>query len=149
MRGLEKICTSTRPHEAFGLRVGFLPFVFVCLVALGPVGCNRTVPLENPRVSIMANSPQKVQTAVKQALVGRGWDILDEKPGSIKAEYGKRAGNIARIRVDYSKDSVAINHVDSQELLHGTDTEGREVIHRNYMRWIEYLERDIKRNLVG
>lgn len=110
-------------------------------------GCSRTVPLVNPSFHVESSNLSKTADAIKTALRGRDWMLVREFPNRMIARYEKGRGSGASIQIDYSRSTVSIKLVESSELHHGYDKHGREVIHKNYQRWIDYLEKDIRLNL--
>ena len=84
----------------------------------------------------------KIETAIKKALVNRGWGIVSGERGNIKAKIILR-GHTAVIDIQFDKKKVTFNYVSSMELGY-REKGGQKLIHRNYNRWILNLERDVQ-----
>lgn len=108
----------------------------------------RQVPLVDPEPFAVAAglSEAKVAKSIKAALVGRQWEITEEKPGKIISTLHLRE-HMAKISIDYDTSKIAIRYLDSGELMYA-QKKGVTVIHRNYLNWIQNLVNDIQRNMV-
>ena len=108
----------------------------------------RQSPLVDPApISVPAGMTDvQVSKAVRAALMGRGWTIAGEQPGTVNASLS-RDNWVAKIRVDYDTRKVQIRYVDSTHLKYEVKRDGTRLIHSNYMGWMQYLSGDIGRNL--
>lgn len=108
----------------------------------------RQVPLVNPDPIAVPTglTESKVARSIKAALVGREWVISEEQPGKIIATLNLRT-HMAKIGVNYDTSKVAIQYLDSKELMYD-QRKGVTVIHRNYLSWVQYLVTDISRNMI-
>jgi hypothetical protein len=108
----------------------------------------RQSPLVDPAPIAVPAGLHDVQVgkAVKAALLGRGWTVAGEQPGSVSASLS-RDNWVARIRVDYTTEKVQIRYVDSTHLKYEVKRDGTRLIHSNYMGWMQFLSGDIGRNL--
>jgi hypothetical protein len=108
----------------------------------------RQSPLVDPAPIAVPAGLAEVQVgkAVKAALIGRGWTVAGEQPGSVNASLSRDEW-VAKIRVDYSTQKVQIRYVDSTNLKYEVKRDGTRLIHSNYMGWMQFLSGDIGRNL--
>jgi hypothetical protein len=108
----------------------------------------RQSPLVDPApISVPAGlTDVQVGKAVKAALIGRGWTVTGDQPGSASASLSRDEW-VAKIRVDYSTSQVQIRYVDSTNLKYEVKRDGTRLIHSNYMGWMKFLSGDIGRNL--
>ena len=128
------------------LRTRFLLVMLLPLLVL--TMAFRQSPLIDPApISVPAGLTEvQVGKAVKAALLGRGWAVAGEQPGSVSANLS-RDNWVARIRVDYTVAKVQIRYVDSTNLKYEIKRDGTRLIHSNYMNWMKFLHDDIGRNL--
>lgn len=108
----------------------------------------RQSPLVDPApISVPAGlTDVQVGKAVKAALIGRGWTVTGDQPGSASASLSRDEW-MAKIRVDYDTKQVQIRYVDSSHLKYEVKRDGTRLIHSNYMGWMKFLSGDIGRNL--
>jgi len=108
----------------------------------------RQSPLVDPApVAVPAGlTDVQVSKAVKAALLGRGWTVAGEQPGSVNASLSRDEW-VAKIRVDYTTQQVQIRYVDSTNLKYEVKRDGTRLIHTNYMNWMKFLHDDIGRDL--
>ncbi|MCI4643489.1 MAG: hypothetical protein MRY64_01770 [Hyphomonadaceae bacterium] len=87
-----------------------------------------------------------VSTAIKSTLRGRGWQVVDEEPGAITAQFIKPNADVGQhsvtINISYDADSYSFDYVDSENMLYDASD---KTIHRNYNRWIANLQSDLAR----
>ena len=106
-------------------------------------GCGRVQPIlnvENTPVAFNLQSSE-VKQAIIEAGIGRGWVMKETTPGKIRGEYQARSHQ-AIIDVTYNAKTYSIEYADSDNLKY---EDGK--IHRNYNRWINNLDVDIKKKL--
>lgn len=117
-----------------------LPVLFLLMAA-------RQAPLVDPDpVAIPAKvTDAQVAKAVRNALVNRKWTVTDEKPGEIRSTLLLR-DHKARIAITWDKRQLRIAYVDSENLKYEVE-DGRKLIHKNYLSWINNLVADIGANL--
>jgi len=120
-----------------------LALLTLCMLCL-PV-C-RSAPLVNPDPFKAAATPDKTKQAIELALANRGWLVTEEEPGKIHATLNNRK-HVARILITYDDETVKIEYVDSENLDYEVDEGGQPLIHDNYNAWIQYLVKDINRNI--
>jgi hypothetical protein len=123
-------------------------FVFLSLLAFSGAASAAGVPLSDPMPIALPGGVDEraVVQAIKRALAGRDWQVLAEQPGRIDADINVRNKHNARIRIDYNERDITIRYLSSINLDYSTQT-GIPTIHRNYPRWINFLQEDIVRNL--
>lgn len=123
---------------------------FLCLSLLAFSGAASAggVPLIDPMpISVPAGVDDRtIVQAIKRALAGRDWQVLGEQLGGIDADINVRNKHNARIRIDYTEREITIRYVSSINLDYSVQS-GTPTIHRNYPRWINFLQDDIARNL--
>jgi len=83
----------------------------------------------------------KVRTAVRETFLGRGWLPTDKGPNAVEAKLEKSKYN-AVVTATWTTQAVTIKYKSSE----GLRAEGDQ-IHRNYNKWIRYLERDLSLKL--
>ena len=88
----------------------------------------------------------KLKTAIRTALVTFNWRPLSETAGAYTAEFQKDGGSIrAEIKVVYSPSGYRIEYAGSKGL--DADLE-KKMIHRNYVRWMGNLDKQIYLNYI-
>lgn len=104
------------------------------------LGACTTVPIEPiTDVPIHTNARSRdVGQVIESALNMRGWQISARRPDAIDAFLAVR-NHRADITVSYDADSYSIVYRDSE----GLDYRNGK-IHRNYNRWVAYLNQDIQ-----
>ena len=106
-------------------------------------GCGRVQPVMNVEHTPVALNLQskQVKSAIYESAENRGWLVSEIKPGLIRAELYVRSHH-AVVEIPYSDKFYSILYVESENLKYD-DGE----IHRNYNRWVNNLNVDIKRKL--
>ena len=88
----------------------------------------------------------KLKSAIQLALIDMNWRTVSQTATSVTGEFQKDGGEIrARIKVVFSTSGYRIEYVDSRGL--NVDLE-EKTIHRNYMRWVRNLDKDIATNYI-
>lgn len=123
--------------------MNFKKYFALLAVAFVLAGCGRSQPIKNVENAPVAfNIPvSSVKQAILESGIDRGWVMTETKPGVIRGELFVRS-HMAVIDVTYSNKSYSINYVDSENLMHKGNT-----IHRNYNRWVNNLDVDIRKKL--
>ena len=119
-----------------------LPYLFLLtLLMLAPA--TMAAPIENITDASVGHelSIEQVKKAVLLAGTGRGWLMKETADGQIEAVLNIRKHQ-AIARIDYSVQSYSITYVDSTNL---KAKNGQ--IHKNYNKWINNLNSDIKKYL--
>ncbi|MCL9774244.1 hypothetical protein [Vibrio methylphosphonaticus] len=122
-----------------------LKFVVATVITLVLVGCGRVHPVlnfENEPVAYDLTATQ-VKSVITAAAENRGWVVSESKAGVLNATISVRSHE-AEIDIPYTKKYYSITYVDSKNLK-AADGE----IHRNYNRWINNLNTDIKTQLAA
>jgi len=117
--------------------------VILSLLILLFTGCARTLPIhdvENQAVNYKL-SIDKVEKAILQAGIDKGWVMSVVEPGRIKA-YVLVRHHKAEVVITYDEKSYSITYEDSLNLLYENGK-----IHRNYNKWVALLDRQIQLNL--
>lgn len=122
--------------------------IFLVLFTTSCIACARQLPVETPAFGVTARSSADVEKAIRHALAGRGWKVVSHTPGLFKARYEKENRHSADIALSYNKSEVTISYLDSQGLLFENEEKDEgPVIHKNYNRWVRFLQQDIHRHL--
>ncbi|EGA71656.1 hypothetical protein VISI1226_12756 [Vibrio sinaloensis DSM 21326] len=113
------------------------------LLALLLVGCGRVQPVMNVEDTPVAYNLQskQVKSAIMQAASNRGWVIEEISPNELNAKIHVRS-HFAEVKIPYNEKFYSIIYLNSENL---KASDGK--IHRNYNRWINNLNVDIKRQL--
>ena len=99
--------------------------------------------MQSPQFEVSSSEQISVHEAIKQALLGRRWVILENHPDSFVAQY-HRSGVWARIRVIHSGRAVSIKYVASDGMKYKDTSQFGPRISRWYNTWVANLEADIK-----
>ena len=91
-----------------------------------------------------AAKTEDIPKAIKSALIAREWTIQEEEQDKIEARIFVRSHK-AGIVINYNAQRIRIQYVSSDNLDYN---KSENAIHRNYNKWIHFLERDISNNLV-
>ena len=107
----------------------------------------RQAPLVDPDpIAIPAKiTDAQVAKSIRGALVNRKWTVTDERPGEIKSTLSLRDHKV-RIDITWDKRQIHIKYVDSENLKYEVEN-GKRLIHKNYLGWINNLVTDISANL--
>ena len=116
----------------------------IALALLSTVACSskrlltpdRTLP-----VTLKTDRAQ-MQQAIVKTLVARQWTVQQITPNRVPAQITVRGQYHAEIDIPYSADHYRIQYRDSR----GLDYKDGK-IHKNYIRWVRLLDRDIVRDL--
>ena len=116
----------------------------IALALLSTVACSskrlltpdRTLP-----VTLKTDRAQ-MQQAIVKTLVARQWTVQQITPNRVQAQITVRGQYHAEIDIPYSADHYRIQYRDSS----GLDYKDGK-IHKNYIRWVRLLDRDIVRDL--
>lgn len=111
------------------------------LIIGGLSGCT-SAPLYNPSIEYPAQNINNVEDALLKGLANRQWLPKKESPGLITATLNLRQHQ-ATIQINYFTTGYSIKLINSKMLDYEKDATGKESIHGNYNKWIEYLINDI------
>lgn len=108
----------------------------------------RNAPIYNPEpIAVGKATLPQVRSAVRAALVKRGWGFKEVTPNKMQGVLNVRSHQ-ATVDIDYNTaDGIRIKYKDSVALKYSNE-DGVETIHRNYNSWIQNLERDMRTELV-
>ncbi|MGF1756293.1 hypothetical protein L4C33_22245, partial [Vibrio makurazakiensis] len=117
--------------------------VISLLLVLTLAGCGRVQPVMNVEDTPVAYDLQskQVKSVIYEAATARNWLVSEIKPGLLRAELFVRDHH-AVVDIAYSEKFYSIQYVESENLKYN---DGK--IHRNYNRWINNLNTDIKAKL--
>ena len=113
------------------------------LMLIFSLGCSRQMAMKTPQFEVSSSEQASVHEAIKQALLGRRWVILENHPDSFIAQYN-RSDVWARIRVTHSGREVSIMYVSSDGMKYSDASQFGPRISRWYNTWVSNLEADIK-----
>ncbi|KJY81976.1 hypothetical protein TW81_16645 [Vibrio galatheae] len=107
------------------------------------VGCGRVQPVMNVEDTPVTYNLQskQVKMAIMQAASNRGWIVEEVSPNELNAKLHVRS-HYAEIKIPFNDKFYSILYLNSENLRASDGT-----IHRNYNRWINNLNVDIKRQL--
>ena len=121
-----------------------LRVTLIALALLSTVSCSSK-PMQTPdrtlHASIHADRAQ-MQQAIVKSLVGRGWTVQKITPDLVQAQITVREQYHAEIDIPYSASHYQIIYRNSS----GLDYKDGK-IHKDYIRWVRLLDRDIVRDL--
>src|SRR5882672_9001026 len=119
--------------------------VLPLLISLSVLACaHNAQPLYNAEFSVpTAATMEDISKAIKSALIAHEWTIQKEEPEKIEARIFTRSHK-AEIVINYNVNRIRIQYVSSDNLNYD---KSENTIHRNYNKWIHFLERDISNNL--
>lgn len=118
--------------------------VVACLLLSGCFG--RIQPIYSVVNNPIPSSAQflslrEIGDVVERSAINRGWLVEEQYAGLYQLTQSKKTHK-AVVEVSFDQSSYSIKYKDSVDLFYnGTN------IHRNYNRWVKYLERDIQQNL--
>ena len=121
-----------------------LRVTLIALALLTTVSCSSKRMLTPDRTlhpSIHSDRAQ-MQQAIVKSLVGRGWTVQKITPELVQAQITVREQFHAEIDIPYSATHYQIIYRNSS----GLDYKDGK-IHKNYIRWVRLLDRDIVRDL--
>ena len=121
-----------------------LRVTLIALALLTTVSCSSKRMLTPDRTlhpSIHADRAQ-MQQAIVKSLVGRGWTVQKITPELVQAQITVREQFHAEIDIPYSATHYQIIYRNSS----GLDYKDGK-IHKNCIRWVRLLDRDIVRDL--
>ena len=130
------------------MRLAHVVLAFASLFAFSGQVQARAAELVDPApIAIPAGlTTAQVTKEIKRALIGRGWEVTSEQPGTIDSTLHLR-DHVARIKLNYDASQVRIAYVDSSNLDY-KEKRGKRYIHGNYLGWIGFLVNDISTNLL-
>jgi hypothetical protein len=113
------------------------------LLALLLVGCGRVQPVMNVEDTPVGYNLQskQVKMAIMQAATNRGWIVEEVNSGELNAKLHVRS-QYAEVQIPFNSKFYSILYLNSDNL---KAEDGK--IHRNYNRWVNNLNVDIKRQL--
>ena len=121
-----------------------LRVTLIALALLTTVSCSSKRMLTPDRTlhaSIQSDRAQ-MQQAIVKTLVARGWTVQKITPELVQAQITVREQFHAEIDIPYSATHYQIIYRNSS----GLDYKDGK-IHKNYIRWVRLLDRDIVRDL--
>lgn len=136
------------------MRVQAMFLLGLALVALTTAGGCTSVPIVNIEDQALVRADGKTLTAgqVKRAIIlagterrqrGATWSITEEKEGHLEGKLDVRGKHTAVVDILYSATRLNIRYRDSNNLNYEKGKDDRDVIHRNYNRWVNDLLRAI------
>ncbi|WP_338526672.1 hypothetical protein NUH87_15095 [Pseudomonas batumici] len=112
----------------------------VALTLLMAAGCTSK-PIVTPTRTLAPQvqaSQEEVKQAIITALAKREWSVQRVNPTQVQAEITVREKLHVEIDINYSANGYTIAYRDSR----GMDYRDGK-IHRNYIRWVTFLDQDI------
>lgn len=118
---------------------------FLACALAPPTHAARTVPMPKYRNVVIVNAPgenaaRQTHDAIVAGVEETEWVVLSDDGNTLRLSLDTRGGkHLVVIDVHIRGNEVDIDYVSSQNMLYETDSNGREVIHRNYRGWIKRL----------
>lgn len=120
-----------------------LVLVMAC-IGFSLAGC-RTVPISEPSQLTLSGygklTAEDVRGAIVRGGAGIGWQMADEAPGMVTGTWVARTHSVT-VEIPYTNDSYAIKYRSSVNM-----DEKDGMIHSNYNRWVDRLNRHISAEL--
>ena len=91
-------------------------------------------------------APERVRSAILEALRARRWHLVGDSPGVLLASVGS-GGHRATVRISYGETSYSIIHEESSDGLQYSEGADGPLIHRRYNHWVQRLDDTIRRQL--
>lgn len=136
--------------------------LLLSLFAFLLTACTTSKPLYNANTEIPVNnvSSPVIQDSILKALEFKRWVVEKKSDGLVIASINVRSHR-ARIKITYDQKSYQINYMDSTNLDYrvkkmrvvtrdyvGESNKGVAHIHRNYNKWIQLLDNEIKTYII-
>ena len=104
----------------------------------------RAVPMPKYRNVVILNTPKEnaakeTHDAIIAGVKQSEWVVLSDDGNTLRLSVDVRGKHSVVIDVHIHENEVDIDHVSSQNMLYESDSDGNEVIHRNYRAWIRRL----------
>ena len=104
----------------------------------------RAVPMPKYRNVVIVNTPKEnaakeTHDAIIAGVKQSEWVVLSDDGNTLRLSVDVRGKHSVVIDVHIHENEVDIDHVSSQNMLYESDSDGNEVIHRNYRAWIRRL----------
>jgi hypothetical protein len=130
------------------MKIRHLLVLLFLLLPLASMAQMRSSDLSNPApISIPQGVSQSAaKDAVVNALFARGWTVIEESDEQVIADLHVRA-HWAQIGIDIEDRAVMISYRNSENLRYTERSDGRIVIHNNYLSWVDNLVADIRTQL--
>jgi hypothetical protein len=133
------------------MRVHHSIYLLIVLIMLAPISAEaqrRASDLVDPApITIPAGVSQAAaKEAVVNAVLARGWTVAEESADQIVADLHVRA-HWAQVGIDIEEEAVLISYRNSENLRYTERSDGRIVIHSNYLAWVDNLVSDIRIHL--
>ena len=111
-------------------------------ISVSACGGRHILSYNDVPINIENSSENKIKKAILLAGARRGWNMKSKKDGLIIATY-RRGKIMAKLKVNYSKESYSINYLDSENLKYNGET-----IHRRYNGYVKRLKKTIDKELL-
>lgn len=133
------------------MKAHHLAYLIISILLLGSLPAEaqrRASDLVDPApIAIPAGVSQAAaKEAVVNALLARGWAVIEETDDQIIADLNVRS-HWAQIGIDIEERAVVISYRNSENLRYTERSDGRIVIHNNYLAWVDNLVGDIRTHL--
>jgi hypothetical protein len=123
------------------------------IVVAGVLACAWTASEAGSRMELVPPEPvaipasmdkAAVPTAIKRALISRGWSVVQEKPGQVQCTIATNKGHSATVNLNYDAEKVTLQYVDSAHLAY-REIDGKQTIHKRYIAWARNLMSDVQK----
>lgn len=114
--------------------------VLALLMAAGPEL------IDPPPISVPAGlTVAAIEKCIVDGVTRRGWIVTQRKAGYLQATLHIRS-HMAQVGISYDDKAIQIRYEDSSNLDYEVN-DGVRHIHRNYLKWINNMTRDISAQL--
>jgi len=89
----------------------------------------------------------KMKQGILAGLIGRGWSVVNSRPGRIVARIVVRGKHTLAVTINYSSSSYDIDYKSSDNLKYKMRN-GVAYIHKNANSWIQNINNDVRSQLL-
>ena len=120
--------------------------ILLGLAAIAPIVVASEVLVDPQPISVPPGLSEKdVARSIRLGVAQRGWVVSRQDPGYMEATLNIRS-HVAKVGITYDTKSIQIRYLDSTNLDYEVK-KGVRRIHRNYLKWINNIVRDISAQL--
>ncbi len=117
----------------------------LCWLPLASASCN-TVPLSDPDPLTYSDSLplDEVTAAIHRSLDADHWNVVEEAPARLIADRLFHGKHLIVLEIEYGDGRVKLKYFSSENMSYDPT---EEMIHKDYVDWVEGLARTIDREL--
>ena len=114
----------------------------VGVMTVTPAAVATETLVDPPAIAVPTGLTGKaVSKAIRIGIAQRGWVVSSEDPGFMEATLNIRS-HVAKVGITYDMSAIQIRYLDSSNLDYRVK-KGEPRIHRNYLKWVNNMVRDI------